>query len=1008
MPSAIPCRIRHHLPGRTRIHLAGDWPADLGAIRTRLDTCGISLAKAEPLTGSVLLHHPAALGADAVADQLRAALSGRPATLGEAPAPAAPAAPSPPASTGALPHWPVRTGRPRIRAQAGPAGATASAPEADRQLDAVILMEAAAALAHIGTRAAGLSTAEAARIRAVHGDNAMPEPQGRSAAAILREQVSNLPVGLLVGSAVLSLATGGTFDAAVTLTVIAVNAGIGFATEHSTERLIRRLSRPVEHPAAVLRDGASAVIPAREIVPGDVLLLAPGTVVAADARLIAANALSVDESALTGESLPVEKTAAPLPEVPGAVGERHNLVHAGTVVTGGDGRAAVVRTGVASEAARTRALIGQARPPRPVSEAKLAALSTKLALGCLGASGLLLAVSVARGEPLVAALRSAIALAVAAIPEGLPAVATTTLALGARAMERDRALVRSLPAIEAIGAIDTICLDKTGTLTRNEMAVARAVAGDTDLDLGAGASGTAASGDLLALCEAMALCSEAALEPRQGSATELALLDFAAAMGCEVAALRAALPLNGLRSRDHRHRYMVSEHSGAADGPRLYVKGSPEEVLALCDRERVGGAEHPLDPERRAALLARNDHLAGAGLRVLAAAAGRGAISDAPPSGLAFLGFAGLADPVKGDAGEAIALFHKAGIRTIMMTGDQQGTALAVARSLALSRTGVLRMASGPEIANLDQAALGALALGTSVFARVSPADKLRIVEALQAKGRRVAMLGDGVNDGPALRAASVGVAVGEKATSVAREVADLVLAHDDLRELARAIARGRATQDNVRNSIRFFFSTNLSEILVMLVETLHGRGEGETPMELFWLNLVTDVLPALGLALAEPRGDVMARPPNDHTAPLFDRRELADMLADGATIAGAALAGHFIALARSGVGPRTRTVTFTTLALAQIANAWVLRDRSPGAGEALLISERRLETTLAGALGLLAVPFLAPGLRRLLGVAPATLGDLALAASLAGGAFAVSEGRRIVRIAPAPSPVAA
>ncbi|MEP9349110.1 cation-transporting P-type ATPase [Xanthobacter sp. KR7-225] len=990
MPAEITCRVCHHLPSRTRLRLTGGWPKDWDAIARALAAAGAGLAKADPRTGSVLLNHPAGLGAAQVAAGMSAVLGG-----GRFPAaPLAPAAPSagPGARAGA-------TG-PRIVARRGPPAAAGAAMSSDARLDAVLLMEPAQALARLGSAPAGLSGEQAARIRAVRGPNALPAPEGRSRREILLDQVSNLPVGLLAGSAVLSFATGGVFDAAVTLAVIAVNAGIGFATENSTETLIRRLSRPVGHPATVLRDGAPAVIPAREIVEGDVILLAPGTVVPADARLIAADALSVDESALTGESLPVDKTAAALAAVPGAVGERHNLVHGGTVVTGGGGRAVVVRTGADGEAARTRAMIGAARPPRPVTEEKLAALSTNLALGCLGASGLLLAASLARGEPLISAVRSAIALAVAAIPEGLPAVATTTLALGAKAMEKDRALVRSLPAIEAIGAIDTICLDKTGTLTWNEMAVARALAGPAALDVETLAR-AGADGDLLALCEAVALCSEAELEPRQGSATELALLDFAVAMGCDVAALRAALPLAALRNRDHRHRYMVSEHSGASDGPLLFVKGSPEDVLALCDKERVGGTERPLAPARRAALLEENERLAGDGLRVLAAARGRGAIGAAAPQGLAFLGLAGLADPVKRDAGEAIDLFHKAGIRTIMMTGDQQGTALAVARSLALSRTGVLRMASGPEIAALDQDALGTLALGTSVFARVSPADKLRIVEALQAKGRRVAMLGDGVNDGPALRAAAVGVAVGEKATAVAREVADLVLAHDDLRELARAIARGRATQDNVRNSIRFFFSTNLSEILVMLVETLHGRGEGETPMELFWLNLVTDVLPALGLALAEPRGDVMARPPNDHTAPLFDRGELASVLADGGAIAAAALTGHFLSLARSGVGPRTRTVTFTTLALAQIANAWVLRDRSPGAGEALIVSERRLEATLAGALGLLALPFLVPGLRRLLGVAPATLGDLALAGSLAGAAFAVSEGRRIVRIAP-------
>lgn len=993
MHRPVRCLVRHHLPGRTRLGLLGPWPKSWAAVAEALGMAGIELVRAEPHTGGVLLRHPPGLTGDALAAALTALLEGRPLPA-DLVVPAG--AGEPPASS-----RPVRPPATRIVARKdAPAPEPARRTADDPDLAPVFLLERNDVLIRFSTRADGLAAAEVEAIRARLGANVLPQPKGRSRRAILLEQVSTLPVGLLVGSAVLSFATGGAFDALVTLIVVGVNAGIGFATENSTEKLIRRLSRPVEHEVGAFRDGVQVTLSSREVVVGDVVLLAPGTVVPADARLIAANALSVDESALTGESLPVDKTAAALPFTPTAVAERHNLVHAGTVVTGGDGLAVVVRTGASSEAARTRALIGDTRPPRPVTEEKLAALSTKLAVGCLGASGLLLAVSLARGEPFVAAVRSAIALAVAAIPEGLPAVATTTLALGAKAMEKDRSFVRSLPAIEAIGAIDTICLDKTGTLTKNDMAVVRAVVGDSRFDIVPGeALAPDAAGDLLALCEAVALCSEAELVPRAGSATELALLDLAAAAGCDVEGLRSALPLHALRNRNHKRRFMVSEHNGHADDAYLYVKGSPEDVIALCAEERVGGTLRPLDDARRAALIAENDRLAAEGLRVLAAASGRGPLGEEAPGGLTYLGLAGLADPIKREAAEAIDLFHRAGIRTIMMTGDQQGTALAVAQQLTLSRTGILHMSSGPEIAALDEAALGDLALKTSVFARVSPADKLRIVEALQAKGRRVAMLGDGVNDGPALRAASVGVAVGERATSVAREVADLVLAHEDLRELARAIARGRSTQDNVRNSIRFFFSTNLSEILVMLVETLHGRGEGETPMELFWLNLVTDILPALGLALAEPRGDVMARAPLDHRAPLFDGRELSSILADGGTIAASALAGHFISMGTSGIGPRTRTVTFTTLALAQIANAWVLRDRSPDAGEALLISERRLEGTLAGAMGLLVLPFLVPGLRTLLGVAPATIGDLALSAGLAGAAFGTMEGRRIVRI---------
>ncbi|TCT07802.1 cation-translocating P-type ATPase [Aquabacter spiritensis] len=979
MPPAPRCRVRHHLPGRTRLDLSGPWPPDgLGGVRERLAAAGIVLVRADPQVRSLLLTHPPREAAT-ILSCVRRALAGE--ELDD-PAPPPPAGPSPAAA------------RPRrILAHAAP---LPDAPDTD--LDEMSLLAPDAVAGRLGVSASGLDAAQVTAARARAGANHLPQPVGRSGRAILLAQVSNLPVALLAGSCVLSLATGGVLDALVTLAVIGINTGIGFGTENATERLIRRLSRPVAHPASVVRAGIAASVPADDVVPGDILVLAPGMRVAADARLIEARDLTLDESTLTGESLPVEKTAAALALVPRAVAERHNLVHAGTIVTGGDGRAIVLRTGARTEAARTQLLIGRVRAPRPMIEEKLEALSGRLALGCLGASGLLLAGSLLRGEPLVAALRSAIALAVAAIPEGLPAVATTTLAIGAREMEKEKAFVRALPAIEAIGSIDTICLDKTGTLTRNEMAVVRAagVGGAVDLEPGTPVP-EAVRRDLAAFAEAVALCSEAELEPRAGSPTELALLDLAAASGLDIAVRRAALPVRALSSRNHARRFMATEHVGPS-GPLVFVKGAPEDVLALCATE--GGPEEarPLTDARRAEWLALNTDFAGRGLRVLAAARGAGPLGDGAPTGLAFLGLAGLADPVRAEAAEAIDLFHKAGIRTIMMTGDQAGTALAVAEALALSRTGILRMATGPDIAGLDPAALGDLALATSVFARVSPADKLRIVEALQAKGRRVAMLGDGVNDGPALRAAAVGVAVGRRATPVAREVADLVLADDDLRELARAIARGRATEDNVRNAIRFLFATNLSEIFVMLAETLHGAGEGETPMELFWLNLVTDILPALGLALAEPRGDVMDRAPRRSDAPLFDRAELQGLALDGGAIAAGALAGHFLALGRFGAGPRTRAVTFTTLAFGQILHAWALRDRSSGSPRTLRISERRLEASLGGALALLAVPFLVPGLRRLLGIAPAQLSDLGLAALLGGASFVVGEGRRIVR----------
>jgi Ca2+-transporting ATPase len=933
-------------------------------LEAKLAGQGCDVLAASPPTRSLLVRHAIALSGEQVRDLVAAALSGVAIDLEQ---------------------------------PEGPRGETSCRPGADDDdLRQIARAPAMAALVRLGAAADGLSRDEAQLRLAKHGANALPIPKGRSRRDMILSQVSTFPVLLLLGSAALSVATGGLLDAAVTLGVVVANAAIGFSSENSTERLIRRLSRPIEHVAAVLRDGTVTLIPAREVVSGDVIVLAPGAHVVADARVIDARDLSIDESVLTGESLPVEKTAAALRRAPASVTDRRNIIHRGTVVTGGDGRAIVFRTGAETEIARTGALIGLARPPRPASEAELRELGGRMALVCLGAAGLVFAIGVSRGESLLAMAKSAIALAVAAVPEGLPAIATTTLAMGARAMEGERALVRVLPAVEAVGGVDTICLDKTGTVTENRMAVVAAHVGDRTHELAPGAAWAPTEPGLSALAETVVLCNEASLTSGSGSSTELALLEFADALGVDRRALRARLPKSAVRSRNHVRRWMATEHPHS-DGVVIAVKGAPDEVLGLAERELVDGEERTLAPERRQQILAANEALARRGLRLLGVARRNGALGDGELADLTWLGLVALADPVRAEACEAVKIFHRAGIRTVMITGDQSATALAVAESLGLSRTGVLRVVEGAEIANLDEHALGEVALKTSVFARASPADKLRIVRALQSAGRRVAMIGDGVNDGPALRAAAVGVAMGRKGTDVAREVADIVIANDDLRQLARAIARGRATEDNLRTAIRYLVSTNLSELIVMLTESLHGAGELETPMELFWLNLATDVLPALGLSLAEPRGDVMARAPRTAADPLFTGREIASIGLDGAGIAAAALTAHFMALARSGPGPAARTPTFMTLAISQIAHAWVLRDRSPEAVQARTVSARRLNGLLAGAGAALALPLVASPLRTVLGLGPVTLGGVLASAALSGFSLAVAEGRRIM-----------
>jgi Ca2+-transporting ATPase len=952
------------LPGRTRIHIAGGWPEDWQRVSARLALLDVHFVRADRWTRNALFRH------DCDPDTLKARI--------------AEAILKPPSEAETChAHAEVKA----ASNESGPDLETAEIAVND--IDAVV--------SRLATTHRGLTDETASGLRTRYGPNATPPPIGRSRRDMVVEQVSTLPVAMLAGSALLSIATGGLVDAVVTVAVIGANTVIGFSTENATERLIRRLSKPVEHDAVVLRDGHRTTIRARDVVPGDVLVLSAGMPVAADARIIEATDLSVDESLLTGESLPVEKHSDPLPRPPQAVANRTNIVHAGTVVTGGNAFAVVFRTGISTEMARTRGLISSARPPRPEIEEKLDRLGQQLAIGCLAAAGVVLGVGLLRGERPLNMVKSAIALAVSAIPEGLPAVATTTMALSARTLEKQGAYVRALPAIESIGTIDTICFDKTGTLTQNRMAVVVAVAGEGTFDLagddpeaGARQRDALPTGDLFALAQTVSLCNEAGL--REGSGTERALLEFAEQSGIVIDELRGERPMLDIRSRNHHRRWMATQHirKGA---PRLYIKGAPDELLRFAVAERIDGELRPLTNERKSELLSLNDEFARRGLRVLGVGYADATLAEGPDGRFVWQGLVGLADPLRYEAREAIDTLHRAGIRTIMITGDQPATAIAVGKAIGLSRSGVIEAIEGPELARLDRARIGELANTTSVFARVSPADKLRIVEALQAAGRRVAMIGDGVNDGPALRAASVGVAMGQKGTAVAREVADLVIADDDLRELARAIARGRATDDNIRNAVRYFLSTNLSEVLVMLAETAHGRGEMETPMELFWLNLVTDVMPALGLALAEP-GEVMNRAPADTDTELFKPEEFKGIFADGAAIAVAAMLAHFMSLRREGIGAQTRTATFVTLALAQILHGWVLRDRT---GRNRRISERRLEGMLGGAGAMLALPFMIPRLRNLLGVGPVHWSEFVLSASLAGSYFAFAEGRRLI-----------
>jgi Ca2+-transporting ATPase len=858
-------------------------------------------------------------------------------------------------------------------------------------------------LSRLGASATtGLGAEDAARRLRRHGPNLMPHEAGETQLQMLLKQFEGLPVAMLAGSAVVSLLTGGVADAVATLSVVAVNGVLGYVTEGQAERTIHALTDQSDHPVPVLRQGRETRIPASALVPGDLIRLHAGARVPADARLLASDGLMVDESALTGESMPVAKhTAAAMPpNTP--VGARSAMLFCGTIVSEGEGLAVVVATGARTEAATLQRLSQTASRPKAPVEAELDRLGSQLAIASLAACGVFAGVGLLRGYPLAVILKDALALAVAAVPEGLPMVATSTLSMGLRKMERRGILIRQLSAVESLGALQVLCLDKTGTLTQNRMQVVEAVAGlgRTSLEDAAG---------LRALAEVAALNSDVTLDAGGAggsSQTEQALLAFARSLGTDVKALRSSRPRLHTMKRTPSRPFMATSHQ-AGDGIDLTLKGAPQAVLARCSNVLERGVVRPLTEADRATLLGLNDSLASRPARVLAFAARSVETPEVDPDGMTFLGFLAMVDPIRPGAKRLLKRIRAAGIRPVLITGDQASTAAAVAREAGLTRDGPVRVIDSTEFTGMRPDLLAALAREAQVFARVSSDQKLAIVRALQASGRIVAMTGDGINDAPALAAADVGIAMGESGTELARDVANVVIRDDNLATLVEAIAEGRAIYRNIRRSLEYLVTTNMSEIAVSILEALHGPGELETPMELLWINLVTDVLPGLGLALADPDADVMDRPPRDPGEHIVPQRDFRRMATDSGIIAASAILSHAVGLARHGPGEATRGMTFLTLSQAQLLYTLVSqrsdpRKLKPGA----LFENRTLDLALLVSAGLGALPFFVPVLRRLLGIAPLSRADAAVALGAATIPLAATLGRRSLEPGLFPDPI--
>lgn len=852
-------------------------------------------------------------------------------------------------------------------------------------------LEPAAALTALASAPHGLPVNEVAARLALYGPNTLPAPMGRAAATIFADQFQSLPIMLLLGSAGLSVLSGGLLEAAVTTAVVGLNAGIGFSSEFSTEKLIRKLTRPHEPIVPVRRDGETISVPASSIAPGDIIGLSLGTPVAADARLIEADELAVDESILTGEAYPARKLAsADLPLATPLPG-RSTMVHRGGVVAAGRGAGVVTATGLDTEIGRIQRLLATVRTPKAPMDRELERLGVTLTLGCLAAGGVLMAMMRLRGAPWLSVVRSGIALAVSAIPEGLPAIAATSKALAADALLKDGVLVRNLSVLETAGSVDVLCLDKTGTLTQGRMAatVVRSVRSRHDIDPSLHTAAPALGPDSSALVRVAILCNDAEVRldgEVTGSGTEAALLALAETTGWSLQELRAEAPRVDAWYRNPTRSYMATEHL-SKDGRFIAVKGAPEQVLDLCTMALVDGKAKALTSQLRRSILRQNDELAGEGLRILGFAhTSEGSLQTGVLAGLHWLGLVGLADPLRPGAAELVASFQRAGIRPLILTGDQAATAKVLAQSLDLSNDGSLDVVDASDLHGMSPQEIAELARSTEVFARVNPTDKLKIVQALQAEGHVVAMTGDGINDGPALRAADIGIAMGGSGSQVAKDVADVVITKDGLADIAAFLAKGRTAEDNIRRSVRFLLGTNLSETLLLLLEGLNGADELETPLELLWLNLVTDVFPALGLALAPSSEDVLARKPRDARRPLLGKGEYAGLGADATNMALKGLTAHILGMAHYGSGPRARGMTFLTLGAAQLAHTLVLAPQRKGRRGDSLLSRWSVESGVAISSALLLAPYVFPRLGRILGIARPRASDMALSLAIAGG----------------------
>ncbi|OIO27157.1 calcium-translocating P-type ATPase, SERCA-type [Candidatus Micrarchaeota archaeon CG1_02_60_51] len=840
----------------------------------------------------------------------------------------------------------------------------------------------------------GLTEEEASRRLEKHGKNALKEAPRESPLTMFLGQFKDFMILLLLAAAAVSAALGETIDAAAIVAIVILNAIIGFTQEYRADKAIRALKALAAPKARVIRDGSEKHIDASEIVPGDVILIEEGDRAPADCRLLETVEFSIDEALLTGESKPSRKDADAALNADAPIAERRNMAYAGTVAVRGRAKAVVVATGMQTEMGKIAGLVQATKAEDTPLQQQLEALGKFLGTAALVICGIVFLVGLWRGFPPLEMFMTAVSLAVAAIPEGLPAVVTITLAIGVQRMASRNAIIRKLPAVETLGAATAICSDKTGTLTKNEMTVREIwlaggrhcrVTGEGYEATHGEIEGVAKNDEQLGiLLETACLCNNASLifddkkkkASVAGDPTEGCLLVAAEKGGLDYEELREkyAFALEVPFSSERRMMTVVRQHG---KGYRVYSKGAPEAMLEKCTHALEGGKRVRLGEEEKKRILEANGGMARKALRVLAFAyrdaAAKPTATDAETE-LTFTGLAGMMDPPRPEAKQAVELCKQAGIRVVMITGDNPETAAAIGRELGLLSEGS-RIMTGRELDEIKD--LAQVAGSVAIYARVSPEHKLRIVDALKENGEIVAMTGDGVNDAPAIKRADIGIAMGITGTDVTKEAGSMIITDDNFASIVAAIEEGRTIYANIVKAVTYLVSCNIGEILTIFTAVAVGLPSPLTALQILWMNLATDAAPALALAMEPAEKGVMRQKPRNPKKPILGMHNAARIALVGAWVAAGTLAVYWLSLPKGAAV--AETMAFTTIIFFQLFYALDCRSERP-LHEVGFMSNKWMLAAVLGGVALQLVIVYTPFAEILFKTAELGFADLALA----------------------------